>query len=125
MHFIKFIKFGLVGSTGLVIDFCITWFCKEKLRLNKYVSNSLGFSFAVVNNYILNRYFTFHNSDNHVASQFLSFLIISIIGFLLNTILLYLLQKNTKINFYICKVIVTIIVIIWNFSANSLYTFKL
>ncbi|MFM2370156.1 MAG: hypothetical protein RL619_2477 [Bacteroidota bacterium] len=125
MHFIKFIKFGLVGSTGLVIDFCITWFCKEKLRLNKYVSNSLGFSFAVVNNYILNRYFTFHNSDNHVTSQFLSFLIISIIGFLLNTILLYLLQKNTKINFYICKVIVTIIVIIWNFSANSLYTFKL
>jgi putative flippase GtrA len=125
MHFIKFIKFGLVGSTGLVIDFCITWFCKEKLRLNKYVSNSLGFSFAVVNNYILNRYFTFHNSDNHVASQFLSFLIISIIGFVLNTILLYLLQKNTKINFYICKVIVTIIVIIWNFSANSLYTFKL
>jgi putative flippase GtrA len=125
MHFIKLIKFGLVGSTGLVIDFCITWFCKEKLRLNKYVSNSLGFSFAVVNNYILNRYFTFHNSDNHVASQFLSFLIISIIGFLLNTILLYLLQKNTKINFYICKVIVTIIVIIWNFSANSLYTFKL
>lgn len=125
MDFIKFIKFGLVGFTGLSIDFSITWFCKEKLQLNKYVSNSLGFSFAVVNNYILNRYFTFHNNDSHVVSQFVSFLIISIIGFALNTILLYLLQKNTKINFYACKAIVTIIVTLWNFSANTLYTFKI
>ncbi|OUD37437.1 GtrA family protein, partial [Flavobacterium sp. FPG59] len=63
--------------------------------------------------------------DNHLANQFLSFLIISIIGFLLNTSFLYLLQKNTKINFYVCKVIVIVIVFIWNFTANSLYTFKL
>jgi putative flippase GtrA len=125
MDLIKFFKFGLVGFSGLVIDFAITWICKEKLLFNKYLSNSLGFLFGVVNNYFLNKYFTFHNNDNHVATQFLSFLIISIIGFLLNTSFLYLLQKNTKINFYVCKAIVTIIVFFWNFTANSLYTFKL
>ncbi|WP_269221669.1 MULTISPECIES: GtrA family protein [Flavobacterium] len=125
MDLIKFLKFGLVGFSGLVIDFAITWICKEKLLFNKYLSNSFGFLFGVVNNYILNKYFTFHNNDNHVATQFLSFLIISIIGFLLNTSFLYLLQKNTKINFYVCKAIVTIIVFFWNFTANSLYTFKL
>jgi putative flippase GtrA len=125
MDLIKFFKFGLVGFSGLVIDFAITWICKEKLLLNKYLSNSFGFLFGVVNNYFLNKYFTFHNNDNHVATQFLSFLIISIIGFLLNTSFLYLLQKNTKINFYVCKVMVTVIVFIWNFTANSLYTFKL
>lgn len=125
MDLIKFFKFGLVGFSGLVIDFSITWICKEKLLLNKYLSNSFGFLFGVVNNYFLNKYFTFHNNDNHVATQFLSFLIISIIGFLLNTSFLYLLQKNTKINFYVCKVIVTVIVFVWNFTANSLYTFKL
>lgn len=125
MDFIIFIKFGLVGFTGLVIDFSITWFCKEKVGLNKYLSNALGFSLAVVNNYFLNKHFTFHDNDSDIASQFLSFLMISIIGFGLNTFLLYLLQKNTKINFYVCKVIVTFIVILWNFSANSLYTFKL
>jgi putative flippase GtrA len=125
MDLIKFLKFGLVGFSGLVIDFAITWICKEKLLFNKYLSNSFGFLFGVVNNYFLNKYFTFHNNDNHVATQFLSFLIISIIGFLLNNSFLYLLQKNTKINFYVCKVMVTVIVFIWNFTANSLYTFKL
>lgn len=125
MDLIKFFKFGLVGFSGLAIDFSITWICKEKLLLNKYLSNSFGFLFGVVNNYFLNKYFTFHNNDNHLATQFLSFLIISIIGFLLNTSFLYILQKNTKINFYVCKAIVTIIVFLWNFTANSLYTFKL
>lgn len=125
MDLIKFFKFGLVGFSGLIIDFSITWFCKEKMLLNKYLSNSLGFLFGVVNNYFLNKYFTFQNNDSHLATQFLSFLIISIIGFLLNTSFLYLLQKNNKINFYVCKAIVTIIVFVWNFTANSLYTFKL
>lgn len=125
MDLIKFFKFGLVGFSGLVIDFAITWICKEKLLFNKYLSNSFGFLFGVVNNYFLNKYFTFQNNDNHVATQFLSFLIISIIGFLLNTSFLYLLQKNTKINFYVCKAIIIVIVFIWNFTANSLYTFKL
>ncbi len=123
MDFIKFIKFGLVGCSGLVIDFSITWLCKEKFRLNKYLSNSIGFCFGVVNNYFLNKYFTFHNNDTNISSQFLSFLIISLIGFSLNNFFLYLLQKKTKINFYICKGIVTMIVFIWNFSANTLYTF--
>lgn len=125
MELIKFLKFGLVGFSGLIIDFLITWICKEKLSLNKYLSNSFGFLFGVVNNYFLNKNFTFHNTDSHLATQFLSFLIISVIGFLLNTSFLYLLQKKTKINFYVCKVIVTVLVFFWNFTANSLYTFKI
>ena len=124
MDFIKFIKFGLVGCSGLVIDFSITWICKEKLLINKYISNALGFLFAVTSNYFFNKYFTFQDTNNQLATQFLSFLIISIIGLLLSTSFLYLLQKNTKLNFYVCKAIVTIIVFFWNFTANSLYTFK-
>lgn len=124
MELIKFLKFGLVGFSGLIIDFLITWICKEKLLINKYISNALGFIFAVTSNYFLNKYFTFHDKNNHLTAQFLSFFMISIIGLLLSTSILYLLQKYTKLNFYICKGIVTIIVFFWNFSANSLYTFK-
>ncbi|TRX42312.1 GtrA family protein [Flavobacterium restrictum] len=125
MDFIRFIKFGLVGFSGLLIDFSVTWICKEKLQLNKYVSNGFGFLFGVVNNYFLNKYFTFQNNDHHLAAQFLSFLLVSIIGFTLNTALLYGLQKKTKINFYVCKAMVTVLVFVWNFAANSWYTFKI
>ena len=56
---IKFIKFLTVGLSGVIIDFSITYICKEKLAINKYVSNSLGFSIAAISNFLLNRYFTY------------------------------------------------------------------
>ena len=124
MDFIKFFKFGLVGVTGLIVDFSVTWLCKEKLGFNKYFSNALGFFLGAVNNYFLNRYFTFHSTSNQVALQFFSFILVSIIGFLLNTFLLYILQKKTSINFYMCKGIATIFVFLWNFGANTYFTFK-
>ena len=125
MDILKFIKFGLVGFSGLIIDFGVTWICKEKFNLNKYIANGFGFLFGVTNNYFLNKYFTFDNHNPEIGLQFLSFLIIAVIGFSINTGFLYSLQKRTKINFYICKIIVTAIVFIWNFGANTLYTFKI
>lgn len=125
MDIFKFFKFGLVGFTGLLIDFAVTWVCKEKLGLNKYVANGFGFLFGVTNNYFLNKYFTFDNHNPEIGLQFLSFLIIAIVGFSINTGFLYSLQKKTKINFYVCKIIVTALVFVWNFGANSFYTFKI
>jgi putative flippase GtrA len=124
MDIIRFVKFGMVGFFGLIVDFGITWICKEKLKTNKYLANCFGFLFGVTNNYILNRYFTFENHNPNMGHQFISFLLIAGIGFGLNTGFLYLLQKKTEINFYVCKVIVTLVVFFWNFGANSLYTFK-
>jgi putative flippase GtrA len=123
MDILRFLKFGAVGLSGLIIDFSITWLCKEMLKINKYVANGIGFVFGVTNNYFLNRIFTFQNQDPNIGIQFLSFLLISIIGFGLNTGLLYFLQKKTILNFYACKIFVTIIISLWNFIANSFYTF--
>jgi len=40
---LKFIKFGLVGGSGVLIDFFFTWLAKEKFKIQKYVSNAIGF----------------------------------------------------------------------------------
>ena len=90
MQLSRFVKFGLVGCTGIVMDFCITWLCKEELHWNKYLSNTLGFSFAVVNNYLLNRYFTYKQTGVVITLQFLKFLTISLIGLALSNLLLLL-----------------------------------
>ncbi len=124
MQVFQFVKFGLVGCVGVVIDFTITWLCKEKLNWNKYLSNSIGFCFAVVNNYWLNKYFTFKNTNPHFINQFLKFLIVSLVGLALSNLFLYLLQKKTAFNFYVSKVFVIAVVFIWNYIANTIFTFN-
>jgi putative flippase GtrA len=121
---VRFLKFGIVGLSGLVIDFSITWVCKEKLKLNKYISNSLGFCCAVSNNFLLNRYWTFENTSHSFAGQFAKFAAVSLTGLLINNILLYLLVKYFKTNFYFLKLIVIGLVFFWNYFANFLFTFN-
>ncbi|MBX2892900.1 MAG: GtrA family protein [Saprospiraceae bacterium] len=120
---IKFCKFGIVGASGVGVDFGITWLCKEKLRLNKYVANSTGFMCAVVSNYTLNRVWTFHSHDPAVATQFSKFLLASLIGLGINNAIIYLLNERLGVKFYTSKLIATGVVTLWNFWANYTFTF--
>ena len=121
---VKFLKFCVVGASGVVVDFGITWICREKLRLNQYVANSTGFLCAVLSNYALNRVWTFHSQDPSVAVQFSKFLVIALIGLGVNNAIIYFLNERRKINFWMAKLIATGIVMVWNFGANVLFTFN-
>lgn len=120
----KFLKFGVVGGSGVVVDFGITWLLKEKMRLNAYVANSTGFICAVISNFVLNRIWTFQNHDPHVALQFGKFSAVAVVGLALNNGIIYLLTERFKSNFYFAKLVATGIVMLWNFWANITFTFK-
>ena len=122
--FWSMLKFGMVGLVGMAIDFGLTWICKEKLRINKYVANGVGFSFAVVNNYFLNRIWTFSNKNPQILNQFMQFLLVSLVGLSLNTLVLYLVHKKLNVKFYFSKLIAIGIVFIWNYFANLYFTFQ-
>lgn len=121
---IKFFKFGIVGVSGVVVDFGVTWILKEQLRLNKYIANSAGFACAVLSNYVLNRVWTFHNTDPHVGIQFAKFTVVALIGLAMNNGIIFLLTERRGIKFYPAKLIATGVVMLWNFGANYLFTFK-
>jgi len=120
---LKFVKFGTVGFSGLAVDFGITWLCKEKLRIHRYVSSSLGFLVATGTNYVLNRYWTFHDQDPEYILQFGKFFLIATVGLALSNTIIYLLSERLKWNFYLAKACAVVIVSFWNFFANYLYTF--
>jgi putative flippase GtrA len=120
----KFLKFGVVGGSGVFVDFGITWLLKERFKMNAYVANSTGFVCAVISNFVLNRIWTFQNHDPDVAVQFGKFAAIAAIGLLMNNGIIYLLTERFKTNFYVAKLIATGVVMIWNFWANITFTFK-
>lgn len=121
---VRFIRFGIVGASGMVVDFGITWLCKEKLRWNKYLSNSLGFVTAATNNYLWNRVWTFESESQAVAREYISFVVIALIGLGLNNLIIYLLHGKLRLNFYLSKLIAIGCVTLWNFSMNYVFTFR-
>jgi putative flippase GtrA len=120
----KFLKFCIVGSSGMVIDFGTTWLLKERARINKYVANSTGFILAASSNYFLNRTWTFHDHNPEIATQYISFIIISLFGLAINNLILYIMTDRLKYNFYLSKLFAIAVVTIWNFVMNFLITFR-
>lgn len=120
----KFLKFGLVGFSGIFVDFGTTYFLKEILKIPKYLSNAVGMLTAATTNYILNRIWTFRSSNPDIALEYSQFVIISLIGLGINTLIIWLLIKNRRMNFYFAKAIAIVVVMIWNFLANLLITFS-
>ena len=119
-----FLKFALVGLSGLAIDFALTFLCKELLKVNKYVANSIGFAVAASSNFAFNRVWTFASTDPDVSGQYLKFIAVSLIGLVLNNTILKLLHEQMKWNFYLSKLIAIGFVMTWNFAVNLVFTFK-
>jgi putative flippase GtrA len=121
---LKIIKFAAVGASGMLVDFGVTYLAKEKINLNKYVSNTLGFFSAATTNFIFNRLWTFESSDPAVATQYFKFILLSIVGVMLSNFFIYIFNGRMKWNFYFAKLVSIAIVMFWNFFASYFFTFN-
>jgi putative flippase GtrA len=120
---IKMAKFGIVGFIGMCVDFLVTWLLKEKLRMNKYVANSIGFTCAVINNFYINLKWTFQVSGENTNIFLIKFILISIVGLGLNNMFVYIFNEKLSLNFYVSKALAVLCVFAWNFSANNYFNF--
>lgn len=121
---LKFLKFAAVGLSGLFVDYAFTYLFKEIFKVQKYISNSIGFTIAASTNYVLNRIWTFESENPEIAVEYTSFLVISLIGLGLNNLILWFIVSRFKINFYVAKFFAICVVTLWNFLANFFITFN-
>ncbi len=121
----QFIKFCIVGFTNVLVDFSFLNLFHLLLHLNIYLSATLSFLIAGFNSFYWNRRWTFRATDPQKAkTQFIQFLLINTIGLGINNLIMYLFIDKLFLNYNLAKLIATIIVVFYNFTANKLWTFK-
>ena len=120
----KFIKYGLVGVLGLVVDMGVFYIMNKKLGINYVVSNITSSSLAVIHNFILNSYFTFRVTDKKLK-RFLSFYLIALVGMAISTGLLALFIDVFKLDTMISKLISIFIVALIQYFFNKKLTFRI
>ena len=137
----RIIKFAVVGGIGTVIDFGIFNLLTQLTTLAAVPASVVSFSCAVINNFFLNRAWTFKGAQTRsLAMQMGQFALVSIIGLFIRTPIFALLEKSfTSLaekflpSFFLSPIVVAhnlalafsiVIVLIWNFFANRFWTFK-
>lgn len=99
----QILKFGVVGGLSFVIDF-VVYTIVLKIVPGQYsyiLAGICGFTISLIFNYLASMAFVFQRKDNaDKRKEFLIFLVLSLIGLLLNTLLLwfYVDILNGKIN---------------------------
>lgn len=120
--FIQIFKFGIVGGISTVLDFVLIYIFKEFLHIPVIISNTLSFCIATIYNYIASVKWVFDvNKDKDKKKTFITFVIFSVIGLLLNDLIMWFTIELFNIYYILAKVIATLFVMIFNFVTRKLF----
>jgi putative flippase GtrA len=128
----RFLRFLVVGLSGTLIDFGILTALKTFWGVPTIIANTISYSAGVVNNFTWNRIWTFAEArDKEWYVQFGQFVAINIVGVILNNLIvlglegpLGVLFNNPDKGYLPAKIVATGVVVLYNFVANRLWTFR-
>ena len=149
----QFLKFCIVGASSFVIDFGLLNLLHYKAGFSIALAATISFFTAVCNGFYWNRTWTFKERTGDLEKQFPLFVATNIVGWFLNlTIMTAVLmtagalgwmhtqrtpweivrmialkEGGSEINPFAlnaAKMVATVIVLAWNFTAARLWTFR-
>ncbi|HEX2913823.1 MAG TPA: GtrA family protein [Chloroflexia bacterium] len=128
----RFLRFSVVGLSSTLLDFSVLSGLKSLFGWPTLPANIISYSCGMILSYLLNRSWVYTRESNQAnRKQFLQFILVSLIGLLLNNLLLLFFEipagifmGNSQYAFLPAKIGATTVVMLWNFLANRYWTFK-
>ena len=122
------LRFAVAGVAGFVVELLVLILLKEKLGLDTLIATPIAFLLSVIVNYLICVFWVFDGARDQSRKSQAGFLLTSVIGLLLNELLMFLFRVmwgeetvlftvfSFTVSLYVLnKVIATILVMIWNY----------
>jgi len=119
----RFIVFAGVGVIGTSAHYIVLIALVDIGSILPSIASSIGFAVGALVNYLLNYRFTFASDQQH-AVALPKFFTIALMGFFLNGLIMTFGTRLFCVHYIFIQIFATLIVLIWNFTGNSLWTFK-
>lgn len=110
--------FGIVGIATLAIDIVVSSVLFYGLHLPAYIASAAGFLSAFIFNFPVNRKRVFKHSENDKFSlhaQAMMYVVLCVFNLFITSILVDVMVNTDLAQIQYAKVIVTILIAIWNF----------
>lgn len=117
----QFMKFSIVGASNTLATI-LTYSILVHYGVNFVIANIIGYSVGILNSYFWNSKWVFNSKFQPKAA--IKFICVNLVVLSINTLLLYLLVKNIKMNAYISQLVVIVVGMAINFILNKVWTFR-
>jgi putative flippase GtrA len=125
-NWLQLIRFALVGGTGFVVNLAVYALFVHALSTPYQIAAVLAWLVAVLNNFVLNRHWTFDASAGRVHFQAIRFFLVSLAAFLLvNLVLLTLLVEDVGMAKVPAQALAVAASTPFNFLGNKLWSFRM
>ncbi len=80
-NWFQLIRFATVGASGYVVNLAVFAVCVHLLAIDYRISAVIAFAVSVINNFWLNRHWTFDAKHDHPMFQGMRFFAVSLVAF--------------------------------------------
>jgi putative flippase GtrA len=122
-NWIELLKFLCVGGTGYALNLLVFTLLAVAFDVNHLVAATVAFIVAVMNNFWLNRHWTFGAGDGHAGFQAARFFTVSVVAFLFSLGVLELLVSSFGAPKVLAQAVSLALATPLNFLGNKMWSF--
>ncbi|HTQ67330.1 MAG TPA: GtrA family protein [Solirubrobacteraceae bacterium] len=123
-NWLQLVRFGLVGGVGFVVNLAVYAVCVHGVGIDYHAANVVAWLVAVLNNFVLNRHWTFDAADGRAHAQAVRFLLVSLVAEALSLLLLTLFVEGAGLEKVLAQALAVGCSMPVNFLGNKLWSFK-
>jgi dolichol-phosphate mannosyltransferase len=124
-NWFQLIRFGAVGTSGYVVNLVVFALCVHAIGIDYRVSAVIAWVVSVLNNFWLNRHWTFRARGAHPVQQGFRFFAVSLLAFGFTELVLIGLVSGVGLTKVLAQAIAIVAGTPLNFVGQKLWSFKL
>lgn len=125
--YFRFVKFGIVGGSGVVVNSAILWFCHDILGMIIPIASIFSVGISILTNFLLNDFWTWNSTNTKKHSfktRLLRYYISASLGAAINYFVLIFLTEVFGIYYLIANLIGILFGTVSNFLLSEIWVFK-
>jgi dolichol-phosphate mannosyltransferase len=123
-NWLQLVRFGLVGGTGYIVNLGVYALCVHAFGIDYRVAFVLAWLVAVLNNFLLNRHWTFDAAAGSARFQAIRFFFVSLVAAGFGFILLTVLVESAGLAKVPAEALAVAASTPLNFLGNKLWSFR-
>lgn len=123
-NWLQLVRFGLVGGVGFIVNLAVYAVCVHGLGIDYHAANVIAWLVAVLNNFVLNRHWTFEAAEGRAQGQAARFLVVSLLAEVLSLLLLTVFVEAAGVDKVAAQALAVGCSMPVNFLGNKLWSFR-
>jgi putative flippase GtrA len=123
-NWVQFVRFAAVGASGYAVNLIAFALCVHAIGIDYHVAAVIAYAISVLNNFWLNRHWTFDAKHDHAGHQALRFFAVSLVTFGFTYVILISLVSSTGMEKVIAQAIAIAAGTPLSFIGQKLWSFK-